>query len=315
MNAPRSEDFIARLEALAEPTRLRLLRLLERHELGVTALCDVLQLPQSTVSRHLKQLGDQGWLASRRAGTSNLYRMAGADLDPATARLWQLVRDEAGHWPSARQDQLRLQRRLDERRSASRSFFAGAAATWDALRAQLYGETFGLEALTALLPAAWTVADLACGTGELSARLAPHVARVIAVDHSDAMLDAARRRLGPFDNVDLREGELEALPVEDAGCDAALCVLALTYVAEPPAVLHEIARVVRPGGRAVVVDLLPHERDDFRHEMGHARAGFEPREVESLLTAAGFTGPRTRTLPPARDAKGPALFLASATRG
>ena len=95
------------LETLADPTRLRLLRLLERHELGVAALCDILQLPQSTVSRHLKVLSDQGWLAGRPQGTTRLYRMK-AEQDAAARRLWLLSRDQIEAWPTARQDQLRL---------------------------------------------------------------------------------------------------------------------------------------------------------------------------------------------------------------
>src|SRR5881397_3964509 len=98
------------LETLADPTRLRLLRLLERHELGVAALCDILQLPQSTVSRHLKVLSDQGWMGSRSRGTTRLYRVR-PEQDPAARRLWLLSREQTDGWPTARQDRLRLERR------------------------------------------------------------------------------------------------------------------------------------------------------------------------------------------------------------
>ena len=121
------------LETLADPTRLRLLRLLERHELGVAALCDILQLPQSTVSRHLKILADEAWLRSRPHRTTNLYRMDLGELDPAARRLWTLTREQTDDWATVAQDQLRLTRRLAERQP-SQGFFAGAAGRWDRLR-------------------------------------------------------------------------------------------------------------------------------------------------------------------------------------
>src|SRR4030095_4075993 len=129
--APRQPDaLLGWMESLADPTRLRLLRLLERQELGVAGLCDVLQLPQSTVSRHLKVLFDQGWLHSRRDGTAHLYRVILDELLPARRKLWLLAREQTEEWATARQDDLRLERRLKERQNESSAFFAGAAAEW-----------------------------------------------------------------------------------------------------------------------------------------------------------------------------------------
>src|SRR5438132_5380342 len=254
------------LETLADPTRLRLLRLLERHELEVAALCDILQLPQSTVSRHLKLLSGQGWLDSRPRGTTRLYRTR-AEPDPAARRLWLVSRDQTAGWPTARQDDLRLQRRLS-RHSPAEAFFAGAAGRWDRMREEAYGRAFTDAALLGLLPGGWVVADLGCGTAHAAAALSPHVARVVGVDQSAAMLKAARKRTAGLSNVELRQGRLEALPLDDGGCDGALLLLALTYVTDPAAVMSEMARVLRPGGRAVVVDLLRHDRDHFRRRMG-----------------------------------------------
>jgi SAM-dependent methyltransferase len=307
--------LLAWMESLADPTRLRLLRLLERHELGVAELTEVLQLPQSTVSRHLKVLGDQGWVASQAHGTNRLYRMTEGGREPGAKRLWLLARDQTDGWATARQDALRLQRRLDAREeSEAEAFFAGAAGEWDRLRAELYGASFTQAALLSLLPSEWVVADLGCGTGHVAAALAPQVRTVIGVDMSAAMLKAAARRTAALGNVELRRGRLEALPIEDGACDAALLILALTYVPDPAAALAETARILRPGGRAVVLDLLRHDREDFRRRLGQQCLGFEEDELSRQMAATGFENPLCRALPPDPQAKGPALVLASAVR-
>jgi SAM-dependent methyltransferase len=312
--AAQPDRLLGWMDSLADLTRLRLLHLLERHELGVAELCDVLQMPQSTVSRHLKVLGDQRWVRVRREGTNHLYRTILDELDPAARKLWLLAREQTDGWPALRQDELRLERRLAERRDDSRAFFAGAAAEWDRLRLELYGAGVDSAALLALLPSEYVVADLGCGTGAMAAKLARAVRQVIGVDNSPAMLKAAGRRVGGLANVDLRRGELSALPIDDAACDAATLILALTYVPDPPATLREAARVLKPGGKLVAIDLLPHDKDDFRRRMGQQSLGLEPRELEQTLAACGFASPTVRPLPPEPLAKGPALFVATATR-
>ncbi len=313
--APRQPDaLLAWMGSLADATRLRLLHLLERHELGVVELCDVLQLPQSTVSRHLKVLGDQGWLRSRAQGTNRLYRVAEGEREAAARKLWSLAREQTSAWPTVQQDRLRLTRRLSEREPAAQAFFAGAAGKWDKLRGELYGDAFGREALLALLPSDWVVADLGCGTGQSTAALAPFVRRVIGVDQSTAMLKAARKRMAGVDNVELRQGSLEALPLEDASVDGALLLLALTYVSDPGQAVAEMARVLRPGGHAVVVDLLRHDREEFRRQMGQQNLGFTPEALSQVLGAAGLQAATCRALPPEPQAKGPALVLASAQK-
>ena len=299
------------MEGLADPTRLRLLHLLERHELGVTELCDVLQLPQSTVSRHLKLLADHGLVQSRSERTSNFYRMP-AELSGAARRFWQVAREHTDGWATLRQDQIRLARRLEDRSHESQRFFAGAASRWETLRGEAYGQSFLRAALLPLLPEDWVVADLGCGTASLAAELAPHVRTVIAVDQSAAMLRAARKRTDPFGNVELRQGRLEALPIEAAACDAALMLLVLTYLPDAAAACKEAARVLRPGGRLVVVDVIRHDRQDFRDQMGQQSLGFELPEIAELLESAGLSRVACRELSPEPSAKGPALFLATA---
>jgi ArsR family transcriptional regulator len=302
------------MESLADPTRLRLLRVLERHELGVVELCDILQLPQSTVSRHLKVLSDQAWTRSRRHGTTNLYRTILDELDITARKLWILAREQTNDWPTVQQDEMRLMERLRERQKDSQAFFAGAAGQWDKLRGELYGSRFTTAAMLALLPDNLTVADLGCGTGQLTADLARYVKSVIAVDNSPAMLKAAQKRVEGLDNVDLRRGDLEALPIEDGCCDAALMVLVLTYLADPRPALSESARILKPGGKLVLVDLLPHDRDDFRRQMEQQHAGLEPMDLKKMLSEAGLTKISHRALPPEGAVKGPALFIATGAK-
>ena len=301
-----------RLTALSDPTRGRLLSLLDRHELTVTEMCSVTQLPQSTVSRHLKVLGDGGWVTSRADGTSRRYRGVSDRIDAAGRRLWTLVREQVSSAPSAQNDTQRLRSVLAERRSASQEFFSTSAGQWDRLRGDLFGSRADVVGLLGLLDETWTVADLGCGTGQVSEMLAPFVAGVVAVDESPAMLTAARRRLKQFPNVSVREGDLGALPVDDESMDAALLFLVLHYTADPAEVFTEIRRVLKPEGRLLIVDMMPHERDEFRNIMGHVWQGFAATELSRWIEQAGLRDLRYHPLPADPVAKGPTLFAASA---
>jgi SAM-dependent methyltransferase len=303
--------MLAWMSSLADPTRARALRLVERQELTVADLCAVLQLPQSTVSRHLKVLADEGWVTARPEGTSRLYRLTVERLDPAARRLWALLRAETARTPLAAQDDQRLAAILAARQTRSQAFFSSAAGQWDRLRREMFGERFDVFALGGFLDPAWAVGDLGCGTGQLAATLAPFVRQVIAVDRSRAMLRAARGQLAGVRNVELRQGELEALPIDDGALDAASLCLVLHHVPEPLAVLREAARVLAPGGRLLVVDMLEHDRREYQQQMGHVWLGFAPAELAGWLAAAGLTGTRVQPLPPAARATGPALFAAT----
>ncbi|MCI0434201.1 MAG: metalloregulator ArsR/SmtB family transcription factor [Gemmatimonadetes bacterium] len=305
----RARSVFDRLQTLGDETRVRLLLLLEEHELTVSELCAVVQLPQSTVSRHLKVLGDGGWARARAEGTSRHYRWA--EPDGAAAELWSVVRETARSWPQAMADAERVREVLAQRRERSRAFFSKAAADWDALRDELFGAGSETQALLGLLDPAWTVADLGAGTGSLSVRLAPFVAGVIAVDGSDEMLSALRGRARGADNIDARAGELERLPIEEASVDIAFMVLVLHYVVEPPAALSEAMRVLRPGGRLIVVDMREHDREEYRAGMGHVWTGFSDAQIVEWASDCGCSDVRITALPPAVMAKGPSLFLAT----
>lgn len=301
------------LAALADPVRGRILVALERHELAVGEIAAALQLPQSTVSRHLKTLVDAGWVGARSEGPSRRYRLAAAR-DERARKLWDAVREPLAQLPSATSDQERLRAVLAERRSATRAFFSTAAEAWDKLRVELFGVRADLLALLALLEPAMTVGDLGCGTGAVADVLAPFVGRVIAIDHSREMLAVAHRRLDGRANVELREGDLEALPVADGEMDAALLVLTLHHLPDPDAVFAEAWRALRPGGRLVVIDMAPHDRERYRTEMGHLWLGFGEAQLTDWLTGAGLTPLAYTLLPADPAARGPRLFAAAARR-
>lgn len=309
-----SRQILDHMAALADPIRCRMLLPLERHELTVNEICSVLQLPQSTVSRHLKTLADDGWVASRRDGTSRFYGMTLEDLDPGAQQLWPLIREQVSSTSGAEQDQRRLKGVLSRRRSKSQAFFATASGQWDHLRAELFGDRFHLHALLALIDPTLTVGDLGCGTGQVSELLAPHVASVIAVDGSTDMVQAARKRLKGAHQVDVRRGDMEALPIGDGQLDVAILALVLHHVPEPARALAEVSRVLKPGGRVLIVDMLPHDHEEYQQQMGHVWLGFSAKTMKKHLEAAGFEKFVITPLPTEADVKGPSLFVATAKK-
>jgi ArsR family transcriptional regulator len=303
-----------RLTALADPIRARLLLVLERHELTVSELRAALQLPQSTVSRHLRSLADAGWVVSREDGTSNRYRMAQRELDATARRLWQSVREDVGAAATAARDAERVRGVIAARHSTSQKFFASSAAQWDRLRSELFGARTELFSLLGFLSPDAIVGDLGCGTGYLAEAMAPFVKRVIAIDESAPMLRAARARLAAFDNVEVRQGALESLPVEPGELDQAMLSLVLHYVAEPAHALASIHRSLKAGGSLFVVDMLPHDHTEFRETMGHVWQGFGAEQLKRWGEDAGFSCCRVHALPSAPNAKGPTLFSAVFTK-
>jgi ArsR family transcriptional regulator len=188
------------------------------------------------------------------------------------------------------------------------SFFNRTATGWDQVRAELIGARTDLLALLDLLDPSWTIGDLGCGTGQLSEALAPVVRKVVAVDESGAMLTAARKRLAPFDNVDVRTGTVEALPLDDEELDVALLFMVLHFVVEPQKALADVARTLVPGGRALVLDLTTHEREEYSVQMGHVWQGFSEEQLRGWAADTGLNLLRYRVLPADPKAKGPALF-------
>ncbi|MCA9244988.1 MAG: metalloregulator ArsR/SmtB family transcription factor [Phycisphaerales bacterium] len=300
------------LAALADGGRLSICYVLENQELTVGELCRVVQLPQSTVSRRLKQLSDAGWLQKRGVGPTVFYRLSMDDLPPHLRGLWLALRE---HRPETVEELMRRVRAVVADRSMdSAAYFGHIGGQWEEIRRELFGASFTAHALVGLLPRKWTVVDLGCGTGSATAALAPHVERVVAVDQSAAMLDAGRGRLVGCDNVAWVPAPVERTGLPAASADAVICLLVLHHVDRPELVLREMARLLRPGGVALVVDMVSHDRAEYRQTMGHKHLGFAEGDIEARMSAAGLTEACAWRLPIDAEARGPALFAARGVR-
>ena len=309
-----STTVLDRLSVLAEPTRSRILLLLERNELTVSELCAILQLPQSTVSRHLKLLSDDGWLVARGEGTTRFYKMVATRLDNATRDLWSVVRTQFIATAVAGQDSHRAEGVLAKRRDKAQTFFLNSTELWDTMRTEMIGSRTDLLALLGLLDETWVVGDLGCGGGHITEALAPCVGRVIAVDESSPMLASAQARLATHTNVELRTGTVESLPIEDNTLDAAVVFLVAHFITDPAKAMREIRRVLKPGGRLLIVDLMSHDRVEYIVQLGHVWQGFDAEQMQAWLSDAGFSSPRYRPLPADPEARGPSLFVATARK-
>lgn len=302
-----------RLAALGEMVRLRVLRLLEIEELSVGEVAQVVQLPQSTVSRHLKVLADGGWVARRNEGTATLYRLVMDDLAPEARALWCAVRDQLGPSSELDEDARRLRAVLDERKTDSQTFFGRVSGEWDALRNELFGTRFTSIAMLSLLPRDLVVADVGCGTGNAAELLAPVAGRVYAIDGSPAMLAAARRRLSEHRNVEFVESPIDRIPLHSGTVDVAVGVLVLHHLPKPVEALREMRRLLRASpnpGMALVVDMVRHDREIYKRSMGHVHLGFSREGMLGMLREAGFADGTYRELPGEAEAKGPGLFVA-----
>ena len=300
--------------ALADPQRARMLRLLEREELAVGELALAMQAAQSTMSRHLKALHEAGIVSKRAEGTATLYRLAPDAMKPAARAAWELLRDSLAGTPETADDDRRLAEVLAARSGDPKGFFGRVGGEWSGLRRGLFGERFAAEALLALVPRGWAVADLGCGTGEIAAELAPFVKKVVAVDREPAMLDAARKRLREFRNVEVRRGDLADLAMKPGEFDACVLSLVLHHVREPAEVLAAARKGLAKGGVAIVIDMVEHGRAEYRSTMGHEHLGFSEAAMRGLAEESKLSLDLYRPLRPAIDAKGPGLFVARLAR-
>ena len=282
------ETLQSTLKLLSDPTRLRLLGLLAREELAVHELVSITGLAQSRVSNHLSLLRRAGVVRDRRDGSWSFHALIEPRPEgPLTPALFDAVLRPYLEGHDGQADVPALEAVREQRRERSRQAHDALADRWVEFGQEFRTGALRAEALASLVPTGLTVADLGCGAGYLSSYLAAHVDRVIAVDHAGKMLEAARRRVG--NDVEFRQGELEELPLADGEVDAAFANLVWHHVADMDRAAAEVFRVVRPGGAAVITDLLPHDEDWMRDRLGDLRLGVRPEAVLASLARAGFT--------------------------
>lgn len=274
---------------LSDPTRVRILTLLEREELAVQELMDVLGMAQSRVSRHLAILRGEGLLRDRRDGTYVHYRFP-TPLQGLWQQTWEIVRRETQADPTTERDRAALARVLEARASRTRSWFDRVGPEWDGLRKVFDDDVLRARAISRLAPRGLTVCDVGTGTGILALELAQLGMQVIAIDNSPAMIGAARAKLEDqgIEGVELRQGDAADLPLDDDSIDGAFAHMVLHYLPSPAEALAEMARVVKPGGSVVVVDFVQHEREWMRDELGVLWLGFPLEDVRSWFERAGL---------------------------
>ena len=281
-------DTLKSLRALADPTRLRILALLEGEALSVHEIQEVTGMGQSRISTHLGQLQEAGMVTSRREGKRTFYGINGAP-EPVVRRLMELAAGGAAELPDHETDQVNLKRILGRRQDQARLLFNQIAGRFD----RSYGpgrswQAFG-HLLLEMLPAL-VVADLGSGEGLMSELLARRCSKVIAVDNSEKIVQfgARKARKAGLKNIEFRLGDLQAPPVEPGSVDVAILSQALHHASDPARAVHGAFGILRPGGRILILDLLRHSLEQAREIYGDQWLGFAEGDLHRWLEAAGF---------------------------
>jgi SAM-dependent methyltransferase len=283
--------------ALADSTRLRILALLRSMELSVGELAQVLGQSQPRVSRHVKILCDAG-LAERRKEGSWVFVALGdpARVAPVAAALDAWGGDD--HWTLA--DTARLAAVRADRAAAAAEWFESHADEWDAIRSLHVAEEQVEAAMATALGGARIerLIDIGTGTGRMLELFAPRAKRALGIDRSSEMLRLARAKLSErgLGNTELRQADLYALPMPDGGADTAILHHVLHFAQQPSAAIREAARVLAPGGRLLIADFAPHDREELRSREGHARLGFSDEQMLGWFDAAALAPVKTETL-------------------
>ena len=276
------------LRVVADPNRLRILLLLEREELSVAELQEILAMGQSTISTHLSQLKHAGLVEDRRTGKNSLYRLKAEN---GAGVLAELLSQARGEIVEAKSDQAAVKRVLRKRQDKMRAFFDDVAGRFG--RSYVPGKSWKgvAEALLKLMPP-MVIADLGAGEGAFSLLMAQRAKQVIAVDTSARMVEVGRqqaKRQG-VKNVDYRLGDMEEVPIEDGSVDLVFFSQSLHHAMHPERAVAEAWRILKPGGRIAILDLAKHRFEEARELYADEWLGFSEVELESALEKAGFRG-------------------------
>jgi len=231
-------------------------------------------------------------------------------MTPEVAELWNIVATNCDNLPQAEEDAARMVAVLAQRHTDSRQFFQTVGSDWELMRKDLFGSEFTSNALLCLLRPSLHVVDIGCGIGEATSLIAPYVSRVTAIDRESAMLNEARQRPDLASNIEFLEADAMAIPLDDNSADVALFCLVLHHFERPEDPVSEAVRIIRPGGRIVIIDMQEHQHQDYKQTMGHVHLGFSEQEIKSLSNSCGTTLTKYHRLRPNTDARGPSLFAA-----
>ena len=282
-------SIVKTLRVVADPNRLRILLLLRGEELSVAELQEILTMGQSTISTHLSQLKQAGLVEDRRTGKSSLYKLVAAD-----GILAGLLTEARGQIPEAQSDQAAMRRVLRKRQDKMRSFFDSVAGRLG--KDYVPGKSWKsvAEALLRLMPP-MIIADLGAGEGAFALLLAQRAKKVIAVDTSAKMIEVAREQAlrHGLSNVEYRLGDMEDLPIDSASVDLVFFSQSLHHALHPDRAVAEAARILVPGGRIVILDLVKHRFEEARELYADEWPGFSETELESMLEKAGFAEVQT----------------------
>jgi len=304
----KDEEHSVILKAIADETRLRLIRLLYQEELNVQELCEILQMPQPRISRHLSVLKQINMVSDRRDGTKAYYSVC--KFKGVLEDFNEYIKSICGQ-PHA--DLKRLESTLKKRTEISKEFASSMAEHWDEISAGLHSPIASMFSMATLAPRGLTVADLGSGTGIMLPLLSKFASKVYAVDHSEEMLAKARKRCDQLEisNVEYIASELKELKNRLSDCDSTLLHFVLHQVASPQTLLKDLCPVLKPGGRVVVVDQVKHDDESVREKYGSLWLGFEEAQLCEWMEKAGFKDIDWLVLD---DPSSKGVFVVSATR-
>ena len=323
MGKGMGDAIFGHFKILQDEIRVRLLYILEQSRCNVGELSQILQIPQPSISRHLKKLLDDGWLIRESENTTGWYSFQPAFLEDSTQKaLWEVVSTDIQ--TKNRKDGIcfeedleRLQSVLVLRRTNSQNFFATIGRQWEDVRRGLFGDAYLLPTLLSLLPSHLRIIDIGCGTGDALEALAPFSKTLIGVDQSVEMIQLAEERLQKYkkheDHISLICGNIVDIDINEP-VDVALSMLVLHHLNDIEAVFQKMQSILSQEGRFIVLDMQAHQQLELQRNMGHVHLGFERSFLEDIAQKYHFCLQSWRNINKAEEAVGPELFLAVFTK-